>query len=92
MGLRCLAQTPRPSPYEFRYNEAVPEELGARIRPAGAAGQQALVVLIGNSKLVWEPFLAACAPGPDSLLASDNPFDTYVVGAVEAALAKCADG
>jgi hypothetical protein len=70
-----------------RYNKAAPSE--ARIKPAGSAGPRALVILLGNSKLVWEPFLEACSRD-DSLLALENPFDHYVATAVEGSLEECA--
>ncbi|GAB4822060.1 hypothetical protein N2152v2_009106 [Parachlorella kessleri] len=68
------------------YNNALPPALaGARIKPAGNAGSAALVVLVGNSKLVWEPFLEACSR-VDSLLDCEHPFNQFVEGALEASL------
>lgn len=40
------------------------------------AGSKALAVLIGNSKLLWPAFLAACAAS-DALLSEDDPLDRY---------------
>ena len=42
----------------------------------GAAGGRALAVLVGNSKLLWPSFLAACL-ADDALLACDDPLDAY---------------
>lgn len=83
--LHCTSTThaspARPAPR--RYNEAAPPE--ARIRGA----PDSLVVLVGNSKVVWEPFLAACAQD-EGLLTSEHPFNTYVERALGACLQECA--
>lgn len=63
--------------------------LGARIPPQGKAGQAALVILIANTKHIWEPFLETLAAQPE-LLAADDPVDEYVQSRVEAALDRCA--
>ena len=44
-----------------RYNEAVPEDTGARIPVQGAAGPDTAALLIGNTKQIWEHFLTACS-------------------------------
>lgn len=41
------------------------------------AGNQTLVVLIGNSKNLWPSFLAACCQ-ETGLLTDADPLDTYV--------------
>lgn len=84
----CLALTSVP-PLLRRYNKAIPNDLGARIAPpTGSAGSRALCILIGNSKLAWEPFLKACST--QGLLTLEHPFNSYVEAAVESSLKECA--
>lgn len=81
---------PSPALPKRRYNESLPAELGARIPVGGAAGQDALAVLIANSRAVWEPFVEACAAR--GLLQLDNPLEAYLEEAVCGALAAAAPG
>lgn len=90
-----LASHPSPPPPPplrscIRYNHSIPEELGARIPVRGAAGQNALCVLVANSRALWEPFVEACAN--DDLLQHDNPLETYLQQHVCSALAAHAPG
>ena len=49
------------------------------------AGNQSLVVLVGNSKNLWPNFVAACRQDP-GLLDDMNPLDSYVEQGVRAAV------
>lgn len=80
----------RPSPLPYRYNNSIPPELGACIPTRGSAGQEALAVLVANSRALWEPFLEACAS--QDLLQLDNPLEAYLEQAVCDALADAAPG
>jgi len=73
-----------------RYNESIPEELGARIPARGAAEQTALAVLVANSRAVWEPFVEACAAA--GLLQHDHPLETFLEQRVCSALTACVPG
>lgn len=44
-----------------------------------------MTLLVGNTKHIWEPFLAACLEHPQLLDVAD-PLDTYVERSVEAVL------
>lgn len=74
----------------LRYNRSIPPELGACIPPRGAAGEDALCLLVGNSRAVWDHFLDACVS--QDLLRLDNPLEAYLETAVCGALAACAPG
>lgn len=69
----------------------MPEELGCRIKAAGAAGGAALAILAGNSRALWPHFVTACARDP-SLLGHTNPLYAYIHAAVESALTACCGG
>ena len=73
-----------------RYNDSIPAEIGARIPACGAAGQQALAVLVANSRAIWEPFLSACAT--ENLLQQENPLECYLQQHLSSSLATCAQG
>ena len=77
----CLAQRIISSLVR-RYNRAQ-EEPAARIPEQGSAGSRALCVLVGNCKLLWPAFLAACA-ADDSLMSAADPLDTYTESSLDA--------
>lgn len=47
------------------------------IPPTGSSGPDATVLLVGNSRALWQPFLAACR-GDASLLHHPHPLETYI--------------
>lgn len=49
------------------------------------AGNQSLVVLVGNSKNIWPSFVAACCQEP-ALIDELNPLDTYIERGVRSAV------
>jgi methylmalonic aciduria homocystinuria type C protein len=67
------------------YNEVAPET--ARIAPtADGAGEDALAVLVGNSRALWPAFTAAHDSDP-AIGDAEHPVDTFVAHAIRAAIA-----
>ena len=67
------------------YNEVAPAN--ARIAPtADGAGEDALAVLVGNSRALWPAFTAAHDSDP-AIGDAEHPVDTFVARAVRAAIA-----
>ena len=67
------------------YNEVAPET--ARIAPtANGAGEDALAVLVGNSRALWPAFTAAHDSDP-AIGDAEHPVDTFVARAIRAAIA-----
>jgi methylmalonic aciduria homocystinuria type C protein len=69
-----------------RYNDALPAELGARIKTAPPAGAAALTLLVANSRALWPCFLKAYAVS-ESLQRAADPLQSYLERALAAALA-----
>lgn len=67
------------------YNSCLPHGTPAQVPASGEAGSQALTLLVGNTKHIWEPFLSACTEHPQLLDLAD-PLDAYVERSVEAVL------
>lgn len=67
------------------YNSCLPHGTPAQLPASGEAGSQALTLLVGNTKHIWEPFLSACTEHPQLLDLAD-PLDAYVERSVEAVL------
>ena len=64
------------APLKLRwYNEIAPDS--AKIAPGGAMGDDALVILVGNSKVLWPLFKDAHNSRPE-IGDADHPVDTYV--------------
>jgi hypothetical protein len=55
------------------------------------ADGRTFALLVGNSKAVWAPFIAACV-SHDELLQEPNPFDSYVERSVEAVCSDALPG
>lgn len=69
------------------YNDIAPPS--AKIAPGGRLGDDALVILVGNSRALWPAFCAAHDSDPDVGDAED-PVDTYVAREVDRAVAPLA--
>ena len=64
------------APLKLRwYNEIAPDS--AKIAPGGAMGEDALVILVGNSAALWPSFCDAHNARPE-IGDAENPVDTYV--------------
>ena len=64
------------APLKLRwYNEIAPDS--AKIAPGGAMGEDALVILVGNSAALWPVFCDAHNARPE-IGDAENPVDTYV--------------
>ena len=64
------------APLKLRwYNDIAPDS--AKIAPGGAMGDDALVILVGNSKVLWPLFKEAHNSRPE-IGDADHPVDTYV--------------
>ena len=70
------------------YNDVAPPS--ATIAPAGARGDDALVVLVGNSRALWPAFCDAHVADPEIGDAAD-PVDAYVAREVAAAVRAARD-
>lgn len=69
-----------------RYNGAVCHKPAARIT-IRAAGGDPWVVLIGNSRRLWNTFLAACAS--QQHLDHNHPLENYIESCITTAVQKC---
>ncbi|MDB9924941.1 hypothetical protein OAD67_01630 [bacterium] len=69
------------------YNDVAPGT--ALIKPmSGVAGDDALVLLVGNSRALWPAFCAA--HDSDAVIGeSEHPVDTYVMSEISAAVSSC---
>ena len=68
------------------YNEVAPET--ARVAPAAdGAGEDALAVLVGNSRALWPAFTAAHDSDP-AIGDAEHPVDTFVARAIQDAIAR----
>lgn len=76
-GIDLVAPLPLP-----RYNDAVPEPF----RITDAPRPDALLLVVGNTRAIWSPFLEALADD-DTLLEHAHPFDTWVMRRIETASA-----
>ena len=69
------------------YNTELHVSGTAEICPRGSAGENALLILVGNSKKIWEPFVQAYQSlSPEAKAKDPNPLNTYVENAVLACL------
>ena len=72
------------------YNEVAPET--ARVAPAAdGAGEDALAVLVGNSRALWPAFTAAHDSDP-AIGDAEHPVDTFVARAIRDAIADASNG
>ena len=72
------------------YNEVAPET--ARVAPAAVgAGEDALAVLVGNSRALWPAFTAAHDSDP-AIGDAEHPVDTFVARAIRDAIADASNG
>ena len=55
------------------------------------ADGRTFALLVGNSKAIWAPFIAACV-SHNELLQDPNPFDTYIERSVEAVCSDALPG
>lgn len=67
------------------YNDAI-TSISAELRLPDFGRPETLAVLVGNSRALWQPFVAAYRRD-DALRGSPDPLDAYVEDAVETALA-----
>ena len=72
------------------YNEVAPAT--ARVAPpADGAGEDALAVLVGNSRALWPAFTAAHDSDP-AIGDAEHPVDTFVARAIRDAIADASNG
>jgi len=72
------------------YNEVAPAT--ARVAPpADGAGEEALAVLVGNSRALWPAFTAAHDSDP-AIGDAEHPVDTFVARAIRDAIADASNG
>ena len=75
-----------------RYNDAVKDVPGnPGIEDCGDAGENALVLLIGNSKQIWEPFVHEYNANKSGLQQCKDPLDSFISRHVSDALANMTD-
>eukprot|EP00890_Picochlorum_soloecismus_P000230 jgi/Picsp_1/1207/NSC_04688-R1_protein len=71
------------------YNTEMQVSGNAEICPRGLAGDNALLILVGNSKMLWDLFVQAYQRlSPEAKAKDKNPLNTYVGDAVYACLAS----
>lgn len=71
------------------YNTELQVSGNAEISPRGTAGENALLILVGNSKHLWDNFVQEYQSlSPEGKAKDKNPLNTYVEKSVKASLAS----